>query len=208
MKHAFITGGQGYLGSAIAGELRSRGWEVVAPSFEECDVTNKESILRLLNTLPPLGAVIHCAAMPLERIPLAEVSPSSFAQTVAVAAGGTHALAQAALGHLAPGAAFVGITTKAIEGVTDNVGAYVPGKLAMRGVLRVLDTESYPARVYAVAPGFLPGGLNSDLPAKMLEILAPKSETPQAIARLVADLCEDTSSQPGSYTLPRVRSDL
>ena len=115
-------------------------------------------------------------------------------------------LAKEVAGHMQKNAAFIGITTHAIEpGVLQPHGAYIPAKYALRGFLRALSAETKESgiRVYAIAPGFLPGGLNKDIPQSIQDFLAQKSGTDQTsvrdIATLARELCVgDTRFPSGS----------
>lgn len=62
-KRVLLTGGAGFLGSYVAHMLRARGCrELFVPRSKECDLRQKEDIVRLLaNTRPEL--VIHLAAV-------------------------------------------------------------------------------------------------------------------------------------------------
>lgn len=203
-KLALITGGRGYIGSAIALRFAQRGYVPVALSRAlGIDVTDEgsleDAVARAVSEHGPIYACVHAAAAPLERKPLLTVDPRSFDAALATAARGAYLLARAARPHLAPTAAFIGITTEAIESgePAAGSGAYIAAKYALRGVLRSLAAEL--PRVYAVAPGFLPGGLNSDIPQAAREMLARKynSPTPEDIAALIVELCEGSPIPSG-----------
>lgn len=62
-KRVLLTGGAGFLGSYVAKMLRDRGCrEVFAPRSKECDLREKEDIVRLLGNAHP-DIVIHLAAV-------------------------------------------------------------------------------------------------------------------------------------------------
>lgn len=207
-KLAIITGGSGYLGSAIAERFKQKGYAPVSFSTKGgVDVTDelalKKAIDAAVDKYGPIYACVHAAAAPLERKSLLSIASDSFDKAMAVAAGGAYLLARAAAPHMDPSATFIGITTEAIEPseLVSPSGAYIPAKYALRGVLRALNAEL--PRVYAVAPGFLPGGLNGDLPEAVRAVLAQKykSPTPEDIAALVVDLCEGSAIPSGSSVL-------
>ncbi len=58
-----VTGGAGFLGSALLENLRSKGArDIFVPLIEEYDLTQKEEILRMLKTAQP-DVIIHLAAL-------------------------------------------------------------------------------------------------------------------------------------------------
>lgn len=217
---AVISGGTGYIGSAIATELRKNGWQTIALSRDTapttdvyvCDVTNEkevhECMTNIVSTYGPLSALIHAASPSLERIPMLSVSTASFDAALNTNVRAAFLLAKEAIPHMQKNAAFIGITTQAIEkDIPQPSGAYLPAKYALRGFLRALAAETGESgiRVYAVSPGFLPGGLNSDLPQTVQEFLARKSDTnaesPKEIAELTVELCTNATQIPSGSTV-------
>lgn len=216
---AIISGGTGYLGTAIAGELKHAGWKVAmlsksAPRSNgevyKCDVSNEEDVRAVLSEIRAahglIAACIHAASPPLERKPILSVSTASFDAALNTSVRAAFLLAREMAEHMADNAAFIGITTHAIEpGTLQPHGAYIPAKYALRGFLRALSAETKESgiRVYAIAPGFLPGGLNKDMPQPIQDFLAQKSGTSQTsvrdIAILARELCVgDTRFPSGS----------
>ena len=91
----------------------------------------------------------------------------------------------------------------------------MPAKYALRGFLRALSAEAKQTRVYAVAPGYMAGGLNAGIPGAVLSFLANKSGAGVAerddVASLVVELCTRPNAYPSgsSITVPeRVVSGL
>ena len=219
---AIITGGSGYVGTAITAALAAKGWSVVSLSRTsrplegattyECDVTREEkvrdAVKKIVETHGTIRACIHAAASPLERKSLLAVSDSSFKASFATSVDGAFFLAKAAAPHIEESGVFIGLTTEALEPgrPLPPMGAYAPVKYALRGLLRVLASELGPkgVRVNAVAPGFLPGGLNSDLPKAALDFLAkktPRNATVGALALLIATLCTDPAAFPSGTSV-------
>jgi NAD(P)-dependent dehydrogenase (short-subunit alcohol dehydrogenase family) len=107
------------------------------------------------------------------------------------------------------GAAFVGITTHSLElgTIERNIGAYLAAKHALRALLRTLshELEVRKIRVNAVAPKFMPGGLNAGLPDGVKTLLSRQSDGStlyaDAVAEVVADICISPSTFPPSTSI-------
>ena len=56
-----VTGVKGQLGYDIVSELNNRGHEAIGVDIAEMDITDKEAVERVLQSVKP-QAVIHCAA--------------------------------------------------------------------------------------------------------------------------------------------------
>ena len=56
-----VTGVKGQLGYDVVGELQRRGLEAVGVDIEEMDITDGESVRRVISEAK-VDAVIHCAA--------------------------------------------------------------------------------------------------------------------------------------------------
>lgn len=217
---AIISGGTGYLGTAIIAELKAAGWNVISLSKNiskssedvyKCNVSNEKDVHAVISEIiaahGTISACIHAASPPLERVPILSISPESFNNSINTNVKGAFLLAKEMSKYMPKNSVFIGITTHAIE---QNVplhpsGAYVPAKYALRGFLRVLSAETRQTglRVYAISPNFLPGGLNDDLPRNVQDFFAEKNGTgkdsPKEIAVLVKKLCTgETEFPPGS----------
>lgn len=203
---AVITGGSGFVGSAIVRSLLQKGWKVAALSrrgtgpkgaeLYACDVTDAKevdaAIRKIVSEHGTIDACIHAAAPALSRVPILSTTTASFDETVEAALHGAFYLARSAVPHMPRGSVFIGVTSDVAEhgGALKGMGAYVPAKYAFRGFLRALysELEQKGIRVNAVAPGFLAGGLNDDLPAAVLDFV--KKKEPNASAGSVADIVE------------------
>ena len=226
------SGGAGYIGGAIAEELDRRGWRVAILTRVEhdtvrfplfvCDITDevqvKKTIESIVESYGSIQACIHAATAALDRKTILATSPSSFMKSINTALCGGFLLAKETVPHMRSGSLFIGITTEALEvqKPPPAMGAYVTAKYALRGLLRVLAGElaGKGVRVYAVAPGFLPGGLNGDLPEGVIEFIKKKTaniQMPEDVARLIGDLCSDSDAFPSGSSLsvlPRTASPL
>ena len=218
---AVISGGTGYLGAAIVAELANAGWRTITLSRStsadtdtvyKCDVTDEKevraTISKIISMHGPVAACIHAASPALERVPILSTSVASFDAAMDTGARAAFLLAKEVVGHMQKNAAFIGITTQAIEpGTPQPSGAYIPAKYALRGFLRVLsaETKEKGLRVYAISPHFLPGGLNDDLPQPIQDFLAHKSGTSSGsskeIATLVRMLCAGEEKFPSGSSI-------
>ncbi|MFY9609670.1 MAG: dTDP-4-dehydrorhamnose reductase [Blastocatellia bacterium] len=61
LRRALITGGQGLLARAMRARLSASGWQVLAPSHTELDITNEQDVLRAVAQFKP-SLVINCAS--------------------------------------------------------------------------------------------------------------------------------------------------
>lgn len=87
---ALVTGVKGQLGFDVVNELKNRGHDVAGVDIEEMDITDPESVSRVIGEAAP-DVVIHCAAW--TAVDAAE-DPENIAKVRAVNAGGTRNIAQ------------------------------------------------------------------------------------------------------------------
>lgn len=217
---AIISGGTGYLGSAVASCLKEKGWIVASigrsdttdPLSFRSDITDEAEVQKTVTTIVdsygPIDACIHAAAVPVDaKTPVLSLPAGSFDEQINIAVRGAFLLAKSAIPHMKEGSAFIGVTSALIEPdvALSRMGSYVTAKYALRGFLRTLASEVsvQKVRVYAVAPGFLPGGLNKGIPEAILKFLGKKSgagdSTAEEVAEVIGKICtEPTAYVPGS----------
>ena len=87
---ALVTGVKGQLGFDVVNELKNRGLDAVGVDIEEMDITDPESVSRVIGEAAP-DVVIHCAAW--TAVDAAE-DPENIAKVRAVNVGGTRNIAQ------------------------------------------------------------------------------------------------------------------
>ncbi len=205
MRVVVVFGGDGYVGSAAASLFEESGWIALRASRHSvsdtkhitCDITDSASLVEALRaTLSMYGridACVHAASPALERVPFATTSPASFATHLQTAIVGTMNIAQqgAAVGvHN-----IVVITSQAMDAAQSKMGAY-PFAKRIQHELCALLASALPAqtRIHTIAPGFLPGGLNTDLPQSVRESFAIRENGDRAdvgaIARIILGICE------------------
>ncbi len=194
-KLALITGGNGYLGTAITKELVSRGWEVASLSRSSkqfpCDVTDavsvQNAVQKAVRAFGPICAAIHAAAAPLERIAKDEATADSIEKEKSVAVTGAKNLFEAIAPHILTCGVFIAITSDATKSAGElKMGGYIDAKKEMEAFVHGLHA---PFRTELCSIGFLPGGLNSDLPEQVRSFFAAKSKPLEQVATEIADLC-------------------
>lgn len=212
---AIISGGSGYMGSAISAALRNAGWNVAALNRSarkeegayQCDITDpvqvQEAIQKITKRYGDISACVHAASPRIVNKPLLETDVESFELPVRIAVRGAFLLAKEVIPQMKAGSAFIGITSKFIEPeiAVPPAGSYVTAKYGLRGFLRTLTSEvrAKNIRVYAVAPGVLPGGLNDGVSPAMINFLASKSRAGTVAVEEVAALVQKLCTVPDAY---------
>lgn len=207
MKTAVITGGSGYVGSAVTemlikndylvinlGRTSTNGNTNTDITTIQCDLSrNEETKTVVEKILAEYGApdvVIHMACPPTTRKALEDTTEEEKRIEFSVAVSAAHILADTFLPHMKPGSAFIGITTASLDKDTPekNIGAYLPAKAALRQLLNNLRSqwEEHGVRIIEIAPMFMPGGLNKHLPEGVRNLLARQKDGTTASAQNVA----------------------
>lgn len=210
-KVVVISGGMGGIGQAVAKLFASKGYEVVALSRSDMDVTDPKQVEKVLS-LPHIDVAIHAAVSPIERKNLLDMNAQEFkGQFEASLFGGFNFLKTAA-GKMrdGQGGTLIGITSSAVEEekTSARMGAYTVAKIALQGLLRELHRElgKSGVRVFAVAPDLLKTKLTSDLPDKFFEFAEAASGKPVAtleeVAHAIYTLCESRASGGQIVAIP------
>lgn len=210
-KVALVFGGQGYVGSAITETLRDAGWIVITAgrSTESdqfhipSDIIDPYSVQSVIDTLfsryGRLDAVIHASSPKLERVSIEKSNPELSELHMKVAVDGTANLAAACLHRMAEGGAFIVITSSVVkdDGKELKMGSYPLAKRKQHELIaQIAKKNKYKVRVFEIMPGFLPGGLNEDLPTSIRENFAKKSDGtvvgPDSVTKIVSKICENS----------------
>lgn len=233
---AIVSGGTGYLGSAIARTLAEQGMSVAilynttkkedvqtivgllpgaSHKAYRCDVCNykevQETVALIEKEMGEIFACVHSAGTKPQRKRLLDTSPQELEEAFFVhGIGGFNFLSVCAKTLQAhKRGVLVGLTTAGvrISEATHSLGGYIPAKYALQGILTMLKEELRDShvRVYSVAPGFMEGGMNSDIPKAFVEIFRRKSKTQtlttrEDVARKVAYLCSDDAVADSALT--------
>jgi NAD(P)-dependent dehydrogenase (short-subunit alcohol dehydrogenase family) len=183
---AVVTGGSGGIGLALAGELRSRGWEVVSWSRSDgVDASDEAAVEAAAARLPRWDALVNNAAVLIPR-PLAEMTAAEWDLTIAAGLRSAFLCGRAAFRKMHRGSAIVNVSSlSGVAGTEKFAGmaAYVAAKSGLAGLTEAMAVEGRPLgiRVNAVSPGSV------DTPMLALSG-APKAPSlrPEEVARLIA----------------------
>ncbi len=211
------------MGSAVTHKLTDNGFIVVAITktakisadfiknkfihYIAADITDTKSVEKIAEEVKSrfgkISAIIHTASAPLVRKPLLAQSREDFESQLSVNVTGAFNLFKFFCPIALPGSALIGITSRATSSGAAHSpsGSYIPAKYALKGLLRVLSKElrEQSIRVYGVAPAFMPGGLNRDIPKAAVEFIKKKSSpeeitSPEEIAEVILDLINDKAA--------------
>lgn len=229
-KVAVISGGMGSVGRAVVTTLAQEGYRVVVlyrnskkedisavrrslPGehlFIRCDVRNVEDMRRMvddiMSSIGQIDVAVHAAADPIVREKILTMDNQVFRSQFEAGFFGAFNFLQsvAQIMKRQKSGRLIAITSSVIESPTTpaRTGAYTVAKIALRGLLRELHRELSPSGilVFAVAPGLMRTGLNSDLPEKFFEIAEEHSDsmTAEEVGRAVVNVCTSTDIPSGT----------
>jgi len=156
----FLTGGARGIGAAIRQELKASGYQVIAPSREELNLSSEESVEAYLASLPDLSVdiLINNAGVNMPSA-IVEISPDNLSRTMQVNLCSALRLIQ----FFAPGMAVRGygriLNTSSILGSVTKEGraVYSMTKAAMDALTRSAAVEFGPQGVLvnSLAPGYV-----------------------------------------------------
>lgn len=230
-KIAIISGASGYVGKAVAKLLHEKGFNLALISRHgisedylvpkesykgySCDLSSQEEVAKMFDEIKKdfggTDLVVHAAGLKPERKKLLLTSIDSFnaqmeqnvlASFNFLTAGGK--FLQSSGGGVLAGITTIGVTRSESA---KSLGAYIPAKYAVQGMLSMLKDELAPSvRVYSLAPGFMDGGMNSSIPKAFIEIIKSKSKdhklaTGEDIANSIVELYENTSLHINDLTI-------
>jgi len=203
---AVISGGTGYLGKEISILLTQNHFKVFSIGRKDVNITDEQSVEKfaekIKNECGEVDVLIHAAGAPLIRKSILSVASNDFNNQLDVTVLGAFNLIKYFRPLLSPNSSIIGITSEVVDGNSYTPsGPYLPAKYALKGLLKALYNElKGQVRVYAVSPAFMPGGLNSDMPEKVLNLLVQKTSpenitNPKEVAQNVLELINDLSGE-------------
>jgi len=192
-KIAVISGGSGYLGSSIVQTLILNNFSVIVLEKEKRNVPESENIHFKFGDISvdsdvkkiadevrkeygEIHTIIHAASSPLIRRPVLSLSDVDFEKQLLVNVFGGFHFFKYFSEFLSENGSIIGITSSAIlpKSLHSKSGSYVAAKYGLQGLLRSISSESL-FRVYSIAPAFMPGGLNHDIPEIARDMIIKKS---------------------------------
>lgn len=206
---ALVTGVKGQLGFDVVNELKNRGHDAVGVDIEEMDITDPESVSRVIGEAAP-DVVIHCAAW--TAVDAAE-DPENIAKVRAVNAGGTRNIAQVCkkldckMMYISTDYVFNGQGTQPWQpDCRDYAPLNVYGQTKLEGELAVADTleKYFIVRIAWVfgknGSNFIKTMLNVGKKHDTVRVVSDQIGTPTYtldLARLLVDMAE--SEKYGYY---------
>ena len=189
---AVVTGASGGLGSAIAAELKQRGYRVVDLSRSTgTDVADETRVVAAFDRVENLAVLVNNAALLIKR-PFAELAAEDWDLQLGAGLRGAFLCSREAFRRMAPGGSIVNVSSlSGIAGTEKFAGmaAYVAAKSGLAGLTEALAVEGRPLgiRVNAVSPGAI------DTAMLRLSGVAGPTLEPAAVARIVAWLASPDS---------------
>lgn len=195
MKHLFISGGSSTIGQAIIDLATERGWEVLAPTHHELDVSNSSSVAMYFKA-GTINAIVNAASFH-ERI---ELSGQPVDKTIDTILKGTiHCINEFTRNNHS--GSIVNVSSEAARTGGYRLSVYAAAKAGVNALTLSLSRELAPYfRVNAVSLGVIdtPGNSSKDgtvLPFK-------RKGTPKEVAQVVLWLLSDEASYVSGAIVP------
>ena len=161
-KRIVITGGGRGIGAALAGELRTRGADVITADIQpgadvKCDVGDAEQVARLFADVGAVDGLVNSAALLVNRQSYDEITLDEWDRMFAVNVRGSFLCSRAAATAMhRHGGSIVNIASETALTGSHGFVHYVASKGAVIAMTRALANElgSHGIRVNCVAPGF------------------------------------------------------
>jgi NAD(P)-dependent dehydrogenase (short-subunit alcohol dehydrogenase family) len=236
-KVAVISGGTGYVGSKVAERLSEEGFiiallchrsgeEVVEAIIKRlsgdghkaynCDLSDTHQVVSLFQSIEKdlgnVGLCVHAAGKKPERKKLHTTTLDEARDQLennVITSFNFLTIAARILKEHKEGV-IIGVTTIGVikSEATKSLGAYIPAKYAVQGMLTMLRDElsPYNVSVYSLAPGFMREGMNADIPSAFVQMVQEKSAskklaTAEDVAETVVRLYKKDSSTQGDLTI-------
>lgn len=201
-----ITGGTGTLGAALTHALMEDGFEIfVNFSHDEAraarlqeetgcqlrraNVSDEKAVIELFESLPPLFAIVHGAAITRDALLLRQL-PSDWQETIKVNLTGAFLVARQALQKVESGGRLIFLVSRVGERGATGQSVYSATKAATIALMKCAARESAERlSINAICPPFVPSTLAGNLNEKALAALKQQS---------LNNRCGDASSLIGA----------
>jgi nucleoside-diphosphate-sugar epimerase len=201
-----VFGGNGYVGQIVATGLERSDIPVLRASrtcsddaaHVHADITDADSVARAYAYATKGGkvvqALIHASSPRIERVQKAEASPVSRDAHMNVAVAGTEILLSLAHAYRIPHVILLTSEATSLAQSEHQLGAYPEAKYAQEKLATEAARAHTDMCIHTIAPGFLDGGLNDDLPRAFREhIITQSGNTPEDVAKVVCDILTHNS---------------
>ncbi len=216
---ALVSGGGGLLGIHVVARLQKDGFVTVAcsrklpicldvePYTYACDLSSEKGVYDMLaeveRTLGPVVLGVHLAQSPIVRKKITLLDEATLREQFEVPVfGGFHFLGVLARSmEKRKRGVLIGVTSSVLgdDSPRGGYGGYISAKYALRGLLCELRGAlvGTSVHVYEVAPGYMKGGMNADMPERLAELLLQKTgalalTTPDDVAQTISSLARET----------------
>ncbi len=201
MKHLFLLGGHGAIGSAIKSEFEKNGYTVTAPSSKELDLSDSSALASYMKGLTlPVDAVVFCAGhndpAQIGQLTSEEIQKTLQINTISL----SHIMAALRPQFEKQHSGYV-LAISSLYGTVSREGraAYAMSKHALNGLIQTLSLELGPHGVLCntLSPGFVFTPMtrknNSLEMIAALERKIPlgRLADPEDIARIAFFLCSE-----------------
>jgi pteridine reductase len=190
---AFVTGGTGRVGAAIAARLRDEGWSVVAAGRADGDLAHADAasalVARAAAELGGLDLLVNAAGEGFVPRPVEEVTEAEWDAAFGATAKGSFFVSQAAAPHLRKSrGVIVMIEDVAAYQAWPSFGPHCAAKAAQAMLTRVLARALAPdVRVCGIAPGPVAVDREQE-PRRAAETLLGRVGSPDDVAAAVVYL--------------------
>jgi nucleoside-diphosphate-sugar epimerase len=195
-----VFGGTGYVGTSISGLLTERGMHVIRAGRHtpqdayhlQVDITNHnalEDALAIYSREGRVVALVHSASPRVERVRASLASEASRNEHMRVAVTATESLFSLAQKYRIPHVILITSAAAFLAPESHLLGAYPEAKRAQEELAAHTAHTEHDMRIHTIAPGFLSGGLNDDLPRVFREHAAKASGgTAHDVAQTIGEI--------------------
>jgi 3-oxoacyl-[acyl-carrier protein] reductase len=155
-----LLGGSGDIGYAIGEQFKKNGFELIAPTLKELDLSNLNSIENYIKSVDfsNLSTIVHCAGINNPK-PFEQNTMLDFTNTMMVNTFGFARICQLLFGELKKNDGGYVLAISSIYGSISRSGrsTYSTSKHALNGLVKTIAIEwgQYNIKVNTLSPGFV-----------------------------------------------------